>query len=33
MFSDVLKDAAQKGFIEIQKDSKSGSYFVTGIKE
>jgi uncharacterized protein (TIGR00288 family) len=33
MFSDVLKDAAQKSFIEIKKDEKSGSLIVTSIKE
>jgi len=33
MFSDVLKEAAQKGFIEIEKDQRSGSLIVTSIKE
>jgi len=33
MFSDVLKDATQKGYIEIEKDARSGSLIVTGIKE
>jgi len=32
MFSDVLKEAAQKGFIEIERDKRSGSLIVTNIK-
>jgi uncharacterized protein (TIGR00288 family) len=33
MFSEVLKDAAQKGFIDIEKDQKSGTFIVKSIKE
>ena len=32
MFSDVLKDAAKKGFIEVEKDQRSGTLIVTNIK-
>ena len=32
MFSEVLKDAAEKGYIEIEKDARSGTYIVTNIK-
>ncbi|MBU0755972.1 MAG: NYN domain-containing protein [Planctomycetes bacterium] len=31
MFSEVLKDAAAKGFIEVEKDQRSGSLIVTNI--
>jgi len=33
MFSEVLQDAAEKGFIEVEKDQRSGSLIVTNIKE
>jgi len=33
MFSQVLKDAAEKGFIDIEKDQKSGTLIVKSIKE
>ena len=33
MFSEVLRDAAKKGYIEVEKDQKSGTLIVTNIKE
>jgi uncharacterized protein (TIGR00288 family) len=33
MFSEVLRDAADKGFIEVEKDQRSGSLIVTSIKD
>ena len=33
MFSDVLREAADKGFIEVEKDQRSGSLIVTSIKD
>jgi len=33
MFSEVLRDAAKKGFIEVEKDQKSGTLIITNIKE
>ena len=33
IFSEVLKDAAKHGLIEVEKDQRSGSLVLTGIKE
>lgn len=33
MFSEVLKDAAQAGFIDVEKDKRSGTLIVTNLKE